>query len=178
MPVDDNGQRSEAATPVIQSIVSENYTQGPRSAEAQCCHEAPSGMHSENCPTRADEEEPPVMFADEVHETLETWGLEGTDAEIGAIKDAFTYGTSWPRKRRRERAPHVADIDNRTEAALAAETDNASPAIGSQVRICDGPHTGATGRLDFIDHAGGRALVDCGGGRNAGLTWARLEWVR
>lgn len=79
---------------------------GLATGEAQCCHEAPGGMHSENCPTRADEEEDsPVMLADEVHETLETWGLVGTDAEIGAIKDAFTYGTSWPRKRRRESPP-------------------------------------------------------------------------
>jgi hypothetical protein len=48
---------------------------------------------------------------------------------------------------------------------------------GDFVHVVDGPHTGAEGRVDFVDIVGERALVDFGGGRKGGLTWVRLTWL-
>ncbi len=48
---------------------------------------------------------------------------------------------------------------------------------GDHAHVSAGPHCGATGRVDFIDREGGRALIDCGEGRKGGLTWVELAWI-
>ena len=49
---------------------------------------------------------------------------------------------------------------------------------GDFAHVVSGPHTGAEGRIDFIDRKGGRGLINLGKGRKGGLTWVRLTWIR
>lgn len=49
---------------------------------------------------------------------------------------------------------------------------------GDRAHVVDGPHTGANGRVDFIDWPRDRALLDFGGGRSGGLTWVPLTSMR
>lgn len=50
--------------------------------------------------------------------------------------------------------------------------------FATPVHIVNGPHTGSTGSLGFIDAEGGYGLVDCGEGRLGGLTWIPLDCIR
>ena len=49
---------------------------------------------------------------------------------------------------------------------------------GAFVRVVDGPHTGSTGHVNFLDIKGRRALVNLGEGRHGGLTWVGVDSLR
>lgn len=49
---------------------------------------------------------------------------------------------------------------------------------GIFVNVCNGPHCGANGEIDFVDRPKRRALVDFGGGRAGGLTWVPFDCLR
>lgn len=66
----------------------------------------------------------------------------------------------------------------RAKDKTADETTEYVWTPGEYANVCGGPHCGGSGRVDFIDREGGRALVDFGGGRKGGLTWVQLVWIR
>jgi len=127
-------------------------------------------------------------YVDDSPEQVQSWVHEQTGGGEGyTIVGPWTHPKAFEGHHVIPRASPNASLDRDeqagVDAAIGDEDDERAArssglAVGSQVRICNGPHTGATGCLDFIDIAGGRALVDCGGGRSGGLTWAPLEWVR
>jgi len=47
--------------------------------------------------------------------------------------------------------------------------------VGEYVRVISGNGTGTEGKIDFVDRAGKRYLVDAGGGRAGGLEWYSIE---
>jgi hypothetical protein len=49
---------------------------------------------------------------------------------------------------------------------------------GDHARVVSGNGTGSTGRIDFLDRHGARALIDRGGGRKGGLAWFDVANIR
>jgi hypothetical protein len=49
---------------------------------------------------------------------------------------------------------------------------------GLIVHVCDGPGCGANGTVDFVDEAGGRALIRTHGPGREELRWFRFQWLR
>lgn len=103
--------------------------------------------------------------------------LESVRQEIEGVADEFAKGEI------RDTLGYViAEIEaGITESAMphveCSETPVALPRLGQYVHVGGGPHTGATGRLDYVTPDGEQCLVDFGGGRKGGLTWVKKEWL-